>query len=82
MIISEPGIRIFQFQNLVKKELEVYIGRTVARKARNIVLQQIIGDHVEEFKRILDYKDELLKTSPGSTCVVRLSEETFEDGKK
>ncbi|KAH0657165.1 hypothetical protein KY285_032047 [Solanum tuberosum] len=37
-----------------------------------------MGDHVEEFKRILDYRDELLKTNPGSTCVVRLSEETFE----
>ncbi|KAH0711865.1 hypothetical protein KY289_007824 [Solanum tuberosum] len=51
--------------------------RTVARKARNIVLKQIMGDHVEEFKRILDYRDELLKTNLGSTCVVRLSEETF-----
>ncbi|KAH0716213.1 hypothetical protein KY284_009118 [Solanum tuberosum] len=51
--------------------------RTVARKARNIVLKQIMGDHVEEFKRFLDYRDELLKTNPGSTCVVRLSEETF-----
>ncbi|XP_047263677.1 uncharacterized protein LOC124896197 [Capsicum annuum] len=81
-IISDPGIRVFQFQNLVKKKLEVYIGRTVVRKARNIVLQQIMGDHVQEFKRILDYKDELLKTNPGSTCVVKLSEETFEEGKK
>ncbi|KAH0655302.1 hypothetical protein KY285_030184 [Solanum tuberosum] len=81
-IISEPGIRVFQFQILVKKELNVYVGRTVARKARNIVLKQIMGDHVEEFKRILDYRDELLNTNPGSTCVVRLSEETFEGGRK
>ncbi|KAH0639585.1 hypothetical protein KY285_036171 [Solanum tuberosum] len=81
-IVSEPGIRVFQFQILVKKELNVYVGRTVARKARNIVLKQIMGDHVEEFKRILDYRDELLKTNPGSTCVVRLSEETFESGRK
>ncbi|KAH0693475.1 hypothetical protein KY285_020572 [Solanum tuberosum] len=66
----------------VRKELNVYVGRIVARKARNIVLKQIIGDHVEEFKRILDYRDELLKTNPGSTCVVRLSEETFEGDRK
>ncbi|KAH0655592.1 hypothetical protein KY285_030474 [Solanum tuberosum] len=81
-IISEPGIRVFQFQILVQKELNVYVGRTVARKARNIVLKQIMGDHAEEFKRILDYRDELLKTNPSSTCVVRLSEETFECGRK
>ncbi|XP_060200259.1 uncharacterized protein LOC132628500 [Lycium barbarum] len=81
-IISEPGIRIFELQNLVRKKLEVYIGRTVARKARSIVLQQIMGDNVEEFKRILDYRNEILRTNPGSTCVVRLSEETFEGGVK
>ncbi|KAH0761773.1 hypothetical protein KY290_017846 [Solanum tuberosum] len=69
-------------ESLVKKELNVYVGRTVARKARNIVLKQIMGDNVEEFKRILDYRDELLKTNPGSTCVVRLTEETFEGGRK
>ncbi|XP_060217142.1 uncharacterized protein LOC132644569 [Lycium barbarum] len=81
-IICEPGIRIFELQNLVRKELEVYIGRTVARKARSIVLKQIMGDNVEEFKRILDYRVELLRTNPGSTCVVRLSEENFEGGVK
>ncbi|XP_049373038.1 uncharacterized protein LOC125838030 [Solanum verrucosum] len=79
---NPPGIRVFQFQILVKKKLNVYVGRTVARKARNITLKQIMGDHVEEFKRILDYRDELLRTNPGSTCVVRLSEETFEGGRQ
>ncbi|XP_047259433.1 uncharacterized protein LOC124891961, partial [Capsicum annuum] len=67
-ITSEPGIRVFQIQELVKNDLEVYIKRTVATKASNIVLQKIMGDHVEEFKRILDYRDKLLKTNPGSTC--------------
>ncbi|XP_016560979.2 uncharacterized protein LOC107860214 [Capsicum annuum] len=81
-ITSEPGIRAFQIQELLKNDLKVYIGRTVARKARNIVLQKIMGDHVEDFKRILDYRDELLKTNPGSTYVVRFSEETFEGGRK
>ena len=56
-IIFEPDVRVFHFQILVKKELNVYVRRTVARKARNIVLQQIMGDHVDKFKRILDYRD-------------------------
>nr|XP_016496495.1 PREDICTED: uncharacterized protein LOC107815431 [Nicotiana tabacum] len=81
-IIYEPTIRIFKFQELVQKELEVYIGRTVARKTKNIVLTQIMGDHIKEFGRILDYRDKLLRTNPDSTCVVRLSEETHEDGRK
>ncbi|KAH0638796.1 hypothetical protein KY285_035382 [Solanum tuberosum] len=53
----------------VMKDLEVHVERTVVRKARKDVLQQIMSDHVEEFKRILDYRDELLRTNPGSTGV-------------
>ncbi|XP_075095251.1 uncharacterized protein LOC107822932 [Nicotiana tabacum] len=71
-IISEPNIRIFKFRELVQKELEVYIGRTVARKTKNIALTQIMGDHVKEFGRILDYRDELLRTNPGSTYIAFL----------
>ncbi|WMV23014.1 hypothetical protein MTR67_016399 [Solanum verrucosum] len=41
-----------------------------------------MGDYVLEFGRILDYKDELLRTNPGSTCVVKLYKGTFENGKK
>ncbi|KAM3397880.1 hypothetical protein P3S68_001394 [Capsicum galapagoense] len=33
-----------------------------------------MGDHVVEFGRILDYKDELLRTNPGTSCVVKLGE--------
>ncbi|WMV13987.1 hypothetical protein MTR67_007372 [Solanum verrucosum] len=33
-----------------------------------------MGDHIVEFGKILDYKDELLRTNLGSTCVVKLGE--------
>uniref|UniRef100_A0A3Q7HN27 SWIM-type domain-containing protein n=1 Tax=Solanum lycopersicum TaxID=4081 RepID=A0A3Q7HN27_SOLLC len=32
--------------------------------------------------KILDYKDELLRTNPGSTCVVKLHEKTYENDRK
>ncbi|XP_059302141.1 uncharacterized protein LOC132054092 [Lycium ferocissimum] len=81
-IKEQPNIRIFELQQLIKKELDLYVGRTVCRRARNKVLAELRGDHVLEFGRILDYRDELLRSNPGSTCVVRLSDETFEGGKK
>ncbi|KAG5619832.1 hypothetical protein H5410_005050 [Solanum commersonii] len=31
-------------------------------------------DHIVEFGKILDYKDKLLRTNPGSTCAVKLGE--------
>ncbi|KAG5607605.1 hypothetical protein H5410_029097 [Solanum commersonii] len=39
-------------------------------------------DHVAEFNRILDYKDVLLQTNPGSTCVVKLTDSESENGMK
>ncbi|KAM3216502.1 hypothetical protein P3L10_025943 [Capsicum annuum] len=33
-----------------------------------------MGDHILKYCRILDYKDELLNSNLGSTCVVKLSE--------
>ncbi|PHU03491.1 hypothetical protein BC332_28742 [Capsicum chinense] len=33
-----------------------------------------MGDHAVEFERILDYKDELLRTNPRTSCVVKLGE--------
>ncbi|XP_049354774.1 uncharacterized protein LOC125819371 [Solanum verrucosum] len=81
-IKEQPAIRIFEFQGLIKKELDLYVGRTMCRRARNKVLQELMGDYAFEFGRILDYKDELLRTNPGSTCVVKLHEETFEKGRK
>ncbi|XP_047270276.1 uncharacterized protein LOC124899433 [Capsicum annuum] len=41
-----------------------------------------MGDYNLEFERISDYKDELLRSNPGSTCVLKLHDETFEDGRK
>ncbi|KAM3359008.1 hypothetical protein P3S68_021941 [Capsicum galapagoense] len=37
-----------------------------------------MGDYVAEFNRILDYKDMLLQTNPGSTCVVKLTDSDSE----
>lgn len=38
------------------------------------------GDHVAEFGRLFDYIDVLLQTNPGSTCVVKVTEQEY--GKK
>lgn len=41
-----------------------------------------MGDHVLEFSRIFDYRDKKLRSNSDSTCIVKLSEETFEGGWK
>ena len=59
-IISQPSIKGWEIQELVRKELNVHVGKAVCLKTRKIILKKIMGDHVTEFNRILDYKDMLL----------------------
>ncbi|XP_049371081.1 uncharacterized protein LOC125836029 [Solanum verrucosum] len=39
-------------------------------------------DHVAEFNKILDYRDVLHQTNPGSTCVMKLKDSKSENGMK
>jgi len=51
-IKEQPNIRIFKFQELIRKKLGLYVGRTVCRRAKNIVLNEIMGDYKLEYGRI------------------------------
>ncbi|KAM3357818.1 hypothetical protein P3S68_020749 [Capsicum galapagoense] len=33
-----------------------------------------MGNHVKEFGRIFNYRDEILRSNPGSTCVVKVDD--------
>ncbi|XP_075101870.1 uncharacterized protein LOC142177294 [Nicotiana tabacum] len=79
-IISQPTIKGWKIQDLIRKDLGKYVGKVVCLKTRKLVLQKAMGDHVAEFNRILEYRDVLLKSNPGSTCVVKLTDTV--DGKK
>jgi len=73
-ITEQPNIRVFKLQEMIKKKFKLHVGKTTVRRARAKVLKDIMGDHVVEFGRILDYKDELLRTNPGTSCVVKVGE--------
>ncbi|KAH0673933.1 hypothetical protein KY284_025020 [Solanum tuberosum] len=73
-INEQPNIRVFKLQELIRKKFKIHVGKTTVRRARAKVLKDIMGDHIVEFGKILDYKDELLRTNPGNTCVVKLGE--------
>ena len=49
-IKEQLDIRIFELQGIIKKELYLYVA-TVCRRAKNKVLQELMGDHVFEFGR-------------------------------
>ncbi|WMV15583.1 hypothetical protein MTR67_008968 [Solanum verrucosum] len=77
-ITEQPNIRVFKLQEMIRKKFKLHVGKTTMRRTRDKVLKDIMDDHVVEFGRILDYKDELLKTNPGTSCVVRVGEHDAE----
>ena len=38
-----------------------------------------MSDHIVEFGTIVDYKDDLLRTDPGTNCVVKVSKPDAKD---
>ena len=71
-ITEQPNIRVFKLQELIRQKFKLHVGKTTVRRARAKVVKDIMGDHVVEFGRILDYNDDLLRTNPGSSCVVKV----------
>ncbi|WMV52837.1 hypothetical protein MTR67_046222 [Solanum verrucosum] len=74
-IIHDPTAKKVVWQlGMVFADVNEFRRATTVRRARAKVLKDIMGDHIVEFGKILDYKDELLRTNPESTCVVKLGE--------
>ncbi|XP_019248524.1 PREDICTED: uncharacterized protein LOC109227781 [Nicotiana attenuata] len=78
-IMSQPGMRVWELRKLIKQELDLYVGRSTTHRARAKILKEIIGEVHQEFKRLYDYRDMILQTNPGSTCVVKAEDQG--DGK-
>ncbi|KAH0705795.1 hypothetical protein KY285_010323 [Solanum tuberosum] len=43
--VNEPG----RVRDIIRKELDIHVGRTIVRRARTRVLQEIMGDHIVEY---------------------------------
>ncbi|XP_075076656.1 uncharacterized protein LOC142163284 [Nicotiana tabacum] len=79
-IISQSCIKGWEMQDLAREDLGLYAGKKFCLKARKQVLKEVMSDHVKEFGRIYDYRDVLLQSNPGNTCVVKVTDS--EDGNK
>ncbi|XP_075091887.1 uncharacterized protein LOC142172034 [Nicotiana tabacum] len=78
-ITSQLGMKVWELKKLIKQELDLYVGRSTAHRARAKILKEIIGDMHREFKILYDYRDMILQTNLGSTCVMKAEDQG--DGK-
>jgi len=79
-IVSQPYIRIWEIQDLVRKTLGLYVGKTLCYRAKQRIMKENMGDWKVEFTRLCDYADMIKQTNPGSSCWVKIDKET-EPGK-
>ncbi|XP_070010958.1 uncharacterized protein [Nicotiana sylvestris] len=68
-------MKVWELKKLIKDELDMYVGRSTVHRARAKIQKEIIGDVHAEFKRLYDYRDILLQTNPGTTCVVKVEDQ-------
>ena len=67
---------------IIEERFNVHVGRAFCLKIIKIIVKEIMGDHVTEFTRILEYRDMLLQPNIGRTCVVKLKDSESENGMK
>lgn len=75
-IASQPYIRIWEIQDLVREVLGLYVGKNICYRAKQIVMRENMGDWKLEFVRLCDYADMIKTTNPGSSCWIKIDKET------
>ncbi|XP_014499459.1 uncharacterized protein LOC106760551 [Vigna radiata var. radiata] len=76
-IKENPSINLYNLQNKVSKKWNIGVSRSTTCRAKAMAFKQIEGDFKEQYKRLYDYANELLRSNPGST--VKLHVEANED---
>ncbi|WVY91330.1 hypothetical protein V8G54_036844 [Vigna mungo] len=66
-IKENPSINLYNLQNKVSKKWNIGVSRSTTCRAKAMAFKQIEGDFKEQYKRLYDYANELLRSNPGST---------------
>lgn len=74
-ITSQSVIRIWEIQELVRKKLSLYVGRTICHRAKKEVRERM-SDWKMEFARLCDYADMIKQTNLDSSCWIRTNRES------
>uniref|UniRef100_A0ACD5TZS8 Uncharacterized protein n=1 Tax=Avena sativa TaxID=4498 RepID=A0ACD5TZS8_AVESA len=54
-----------------KLKYGVAVPKTMAYRAKNEAVRIVLGDHVEQYKRLRDYLQTVLDTNPASRCITK-----------
>jgi hypothetical protein len=69
-IRTDPTTRVDTLIEDAKHKYGVAVARTMAYRAKNEAIKVVLGDHVQQYKRLRDYLQTVMDTNPGSRCIV------------
>ena len=67
---DDPNFKVKVLNTMINRDLSVNVKKMTLYRARNIVLDEIDGNHMEQFERIRDYANQVITTNPGSMAIV------------
>ncbi|CAL8128220.1 unnamed protein product [Prunus armeniaca] len=70
-LIDNPKWEVPKFQEAVRKQYNLNITKNQIYRAKSLVAAKIDGTYEEQYGRLWDYCEELKRTNPGSTIVIK-----------
>ena len=71
---ENPSLKINEIRNKAVRKWNTRVSMSVARRARAMAADQVQGSFKEQFRRIYDYANELLKSNPRSTIKLKVED--------
>ena len=71
---ENPSIKINEIRNKAVRKWNTRVSWSMARRARAMAADQVQGSFKEQFRRLYDYANELLKSNPGSTVKLKVED--------
>ncbi|XP_017428843.2 uncharacterized protein LOC108336910 [Vigna angularis] len=78
-IKENPNINLYNLQSKVSKKWNIGVPRSTTCRAKGMAFKQIEVDFKEQYRRLYDYANELLRANPSST--IKLKVEPNEDNR-
>ncbi|KAL4284336.1 hypothetical protein GQ457_16G014780 [Hibiscus cannabinus] len=74
----DPNFSHNSLKQVVHKDWGIHVPKTKCIRVKNLAIENLNGNHKEEYAKLYAYLDELRQSNPGTTTVCKLDERKFE----
>ncbi|KAK8658345.1 hypothetical protein V6N13_036553 [Hibiscus sabdariffa] len=74
----DPNFSHNSLKQIVHKDWGIHVPKTKCIRTKNLAIENLNGNHKEQYAKLYAYLDELRQSNPGTTTVCKLDERKFE----